>query len=73
MLQGRGIDPNTLTALLKPEDSVRGQSGKNASNGAYSTTYPSTSTYDMYYNQSNSAGNYGSAKEDSDSKRFRPY
>lgn len=71
LLQGRGIDPNALTALLKPED--RPQGAKNSTNGAYSTTYPSASTYDMYYNQSNSSTSYGTAKEEPESKRYRPY
>lgn len=73
LLQGRGIDPNALTALLKPEDSSRTPGSKSSSNGGYSTTYPSTSTYDMYYNQSNSSATYGATKEETDSKRFRPY
>lgn len=74
LLQGKGIDPNALSALLKPDDSSRQQqASKSSSNGGYSTTYPSTSTYDMYYSQSNNANaNYG-AKDDQESKRYRPY
>ena len=75
LLQGRGpIDPNSLNALMKPDDNRQQQAAKPATNGSYSTSYPSTSTYDMYYNQSNSSSNnYGPVKDDSDSKRYRPY
>lgn len=79
LLQGRpgGIDPTSaLNALMKQDDSRQPQAAKPATNGAYSTTYPTSSTYDMYYNQSNTntnTGNYGPAKDDADSKRYRPY
>ncbi|XP_057293936.1 heterogeneous nuclear ribonucleoprotein A/B-like [Hydractinia symbiolongicarpus] len=70
LLQGK-IDPNALTALLKHEPDMR-SGPKPANSGSYSTTYPPTSAYDLYYGQQNSS-NYGSSKDESDSKRYRPY
>jgi len=66
--------PNALNALIKSDDNRQAPPAKPATNGAYSTTYPTSSTYDMYYNQSNSSSNnYGPAKDEADSKRYRPY
>lgn len=78
ILQQGNIDPNALTALFtKDSDAPRvpgSTPGKSASNGSYSTAYPPSSSYDIYYGQTHS--NYGPSKEDpSDpSKRaYRPY
>ncbi|XP_066921191.1 heterogeneous nuclear ribonucleoprotein A1-like 2 isoform X4 [Clytia hemisphaerica] len=75
LLQGRGgVDPNALNALIKPEENRQGAAKPPAQNGSYSTSYPASSTYDMYYNQNNAPNaNYGPAKEDGDNKRYRPY
>lgn len=75
LLQGRGaIDQNSLNALIKPDDNRQPQAAKPAANGSYSTSYPTSSTYDMYYNQSNTGNTgYGPVKDDPESKRYRPY
>ena len=74
LLQGRagGIDANALNAMIKPENNP--QAAGKPQNGGYTTSYPTSSTYDMYYNQNNPPNsNYGPSKDDSDSKRYRPY
>jgi hypothetical protein len=74
LLQGRGgIDPNALNALMKPDaDGQQVASKPNANGAAYSTSYPTSSTYDMYYNQSNTNNtNFGPSKDGD--KRYRPY
>ena len=76
LLQGRGgVDPNALNALIKPEGNSQSAAKPPAQNGNYSTSYPASSTYDMYYNQNNAqnTNNYGPSKEEGDSKRYRPY
>ena len=77
LLQGRGIDPNALTSLLKQEqDATRPASQSNAkgsNNGGYTTTYPPTSAYDLYYSQQGGSS-YGPSKEESEKGRgYRPY
>ena len=75
LLQGRGgIEANALNALIKPDTDVSQNASKPNPNGAaYSTAYPTSSTYDMYYNQSNTNNsNFGGPSKDGD-KRYRPY
>ena len=76
LLQGRGIDPNTLSALLKQDqDSSRQQTApanKSSANGGYSTSYPATSAYDLYYGQQSNSS-YGPTKDDESKRAYRPY
>lgn len=75
LLQGRGIDPNTLSALLKQDqDSSRQQAApaKSSANGGYSTSYPATSAYDLYYGQQSNSS-YGPTKDDESKRGYRPY
>lgn len=76
LLQGRGIDPNALGALLKEPEAQRppaATGGKSTSNGGYSTSYPNVSSYDMYSNYSNSAASYGPSKDEDSKRGYRPY
>lgn len=75
LLHGRGIDPNTLTALLKQDqDSSRPPAQtKSSANGGYPTSYPTTSAYDMYYGGQNSSSGYVPSKDDDSKQRYRPY
>lgn len=69
---GRGLDANAINAMMKPDNSQ--QQKPAPQNGSYPTTYPASTSYDMYYNQNNPSNtNYGPAKDDADSKRYRPY
>lgn len=67
LLQGRGIDPNALGALLKGDAAAPASGGESANSG-YSTSYPSVSTYDNHSQSSN----YGPLKDD-DKRGYRPY
>jgi len=70
--RGGGLDANAINAMMKPDNSQ--QQKQTPQNGSYPTTYPASSSYDMYYNQNNpSSANYGPTKDDADSKRYRPY
>ena len=71
LLQGGGIDPNALVALLAPQQpetqATPASSSVSKPNGSYSTSYPS-------YNYSNSqASNYGPSKDDDAKHSYRPY
>jgi len=75
LLNGRGIDPNTLSALLKQDQDPARPSAtpaKAASSNGYATTYPPTTAYDLYYNQQGTS-NYGPTKEDESKRGYRPY
>jgi len=69
LLQGRGIDANSLAGLLKPDASQPAPQADKAATG-YSTAYPSVSSYD--YNYTNKTSNYGPAKDDG-KRGYRPY
>lgn len=70
--RGGGLDANAINAMMKPDNSQ--QQKQAPQNGSYPTSYPASSSYDMYYNQNNpSSTNYGPTKDDADSKRYRPY
>ena len=77
ILQGRGIDPNALGALLKEPEAQRpapaATGGKSTSNGGYSTSYPSVTSYDMYNYSNSQASNYGPSKDEDPKRGYRPY
>ena len=73
LLNGKGIDVNTLSALLnKDQDASRAPIKSNSGTPGYATGYPASSSYDMYYNTQGSQ--YGPSKEDNDKRpAYRPY
>ena len=74
LLQGGGLDPNALGALLKADPTMQRVptiATGGASNG-YSTSYPSVSPQ-MYNYSHTQPSNYGPAKYDDSKRGYRPY
>ena len=70
LLQGRGIDANSLAGILGKQETAAAPSPPTPEKAAtgYSTAYPSLSTYDYGYKTTN----YGPAKDDG-KRGYRPY
>merc|ERR550534_1940146 len=68
LLQGRGIDANSLAGLLNKNDApAPAAPASNSTPTGYSTAYPSVSSYDYGYKSSN----YGPTKDGK--QGYRPY
>lgn len=72
ILQNRGIDANTLGALLSKDSASSSQSQAKPTYTNYSTTYPTVSSYDYSYNNKQSSS-YGPSKDDDPKRSYRPY
>lgn len=70
LLQGRGIDANSLAGLLKNDAPAATAPPADKAATGYSTAYPSVSSYD--YNYTNKTSNYGPTKDDG-KRGYRPY
>ena len=70
LLQGRGIDANSLAGLLNKDAAPAPAPAANKTPTGYSTSYPSVSSYD--YGYACKTSNYGPTNDDS-KLGYRPY